>query len=67
LRKVLQEIAGAYCSDQHDHFATGLARFHHPMRFLNVFKAKHSRRFCFVATSGDLMSDVIFPRKSGRG
>ena len=54
-----EEIAGTDWSDKHHHFATGLVRFHHPMRFPNVLKAKHSRWFRLIATSSDLIGDGL--------
>jgi hypothetical protein len=58
-RDVLQEIAGRYPSDKHHHFAAGLVRLHHPMRFPNVFKAKRLRWFRIIATSGYLSGDGL--------
>jgi hypothetical protein len=44
---------------EHHHFATGLVRFHHPVRFPNILEAEHSRWFRFIATSGHLIGDGL--------
>src|SRR5205823_13572890 len=51
--------ADTHYSDKHNHFATGLVRLHHPMRFPNILKAKYAGWFRLIATSGHLISDGL--------
>src|SRR5208282_2842713 len=53
-------------SDEHHHFPAGLVRFHHPMRFANLLKAKHPGWLCFIATSSHLISDGLERYEHGR-
>src|SRR5215475_9945154 len=46
-------------SDEHYHFAAGLARLHHPMRFANLLKTKHAGWFCLVAADSHLVGDGL--------
>src|SRR5215813_7192934 len=46
-------------SDAYDHLAAGLVRFHHLVRFANVFEAKHASRFRLVTASSHVLSDGL--------
>jgi hypothetical protein len=56
---MLRGIPGSLWLDKHHHFATGLVRFHHSMRFTNLLKAKYPDRFRLVTTGGYLISDGL--------